>query len=385
MGTWSLAHATALKDAGVEVAVVSLTPSIPSFASKLAPRVAFYSNCPEQWSANGIQVNFPRWYCYPITQFWGTMGKAPEQFLSLGWRSARRSVFRLVDSIRPDMILANHSLVNGYVAGRIKQETKVPFVTVDHESGDFEMCISNQKWKKVLDFVTDQSALGITVSKSMQKIAEKANPQGTYQTIYNGADFSVSKPSLGRHVEKDELTIFCCANFYERKDIPLLIRAFAKLKAMFPNVSLRIAGDGPDKDRILACIGEVDCTESVILLGLISQHRVQEEMNRADIFALVGWGEPFGVVFLEALANGCPVVLSEDAGAAEILKDGETALFTKPRNEQSVLAALTRLCHSADERRRIAESGHSYFDQRCTWRSRAQEYLEVFEHVIGLS
>ncbi|EMI52262.1 glycosyltransferase family 4 protein [Rhodopirellula sallentina] len=378
MGTWSLDHAAALRDAGMEVQVISLTPAIPRLAARVVPSVATYTDCPAEADLSGIKVHYPRWWCYPIKQFWRFMSRAPRFFLSLGWRSSRREVLAIVDRFQPDVVLANHSLVNGFVANQIKSARGIPYITVDHEVGDFFACRDHGRWMKVMKPVAEEASVGVTVSRTMEDIAEQVLPGVAFQTIYNGASFPPCDQSmLDRHVAKDDMVVFCCGNLYGRKDIQLLIHAFDRISSEYPHARLRIAGDGPDRDTLEEIASALPSKETIEFLGSIEHDAVQVEMQQADIFALVGWAEPFGVVFLEAMANGCPVVVSNDAGVAEILQDGETAIFTEPRDLESVVNALRSLCESDQRRATIARAGHAFYRDSCRWDHRAIEYREV--------
>jgi glycosyltransferase involved in cell wall biosynthesis len=386
MGTWSLDHATALRDAGLHVEVSCLTPWFPSALGFLWKASRTYSQCPQYAVLNGLNVQYPRWLCYPIKQCQRLMDLFPSLLTKIGWLSAKRKILQTVRSTAPDVIVANHSMVSGYVAMKIKCHTGIPFITVDHEVGDFLICRENPARQQLMDSVVNEAAVSVTVSKAMQTLAESTVPDGRFQTIYNGAGFGeCPQELLDRHKEKPDVTIFCCGNLYGRKDIPLLVRAFEAISAEFPEAILRIAGDGPDRESIFRLVESLSCRDRIHLLGSIEHSAVQKEMRSADIFALVGWAEPFGVVFLEAMASGCAVVVSADAGVAEILQHGETAMLSQPRDLDSVVAALRLLCQSGDMRRRIAEAGHQFYTESCQWQHRALEYKRLLETVVAAS
>jgi glycosyltransferase involved in cell wall biosynthesis len=386
MGTWSLDHATALRDSGLYVEVVSLTPWFPSPLGYLWKASRTYSQCPQHAVLNGLNIQYPRWLCYPIKQCQQLMNRFPAMLTQLGWLSAKRKILQTVRSNPPDVIVANHSLVSGYVAMQIKHDCSIPFITVDHEVGDFLVSRENPARLKLLKSVVNAAAASVTVSKAMQRLAESTVPEGRFQTIYNGAGFRECPVEfLDRHKEKPDVTIFCCGNLYGRKDIPLLVRAFEAISDEFPEAKLRIAGDGPDREGISRLVELLSCRDRIHLLGSIEHSAVQEEMQSADVFALVGWAEPFGVVFLEAMASGCAVVVSADAGVAEILHHRETAMLTQPRDLESVVAALRLLCQSGGIRRRIAEAGYRLYTESCQWHHRAMEYRRLLETVVAES
>jgi glycosyltransferase involved in cell wall biosynthesis len=368
------------------VEVLSLTPWFPSALGIFWKASRTYSRCPEHAVLNGLNVYYPRWLCYPIKQCQRLMDRFPLALTKLGWLSGKRSILRAVRTIAPDVIVANHSMVSGSVAVQIKRHAGIPFITVDHEVGDFLVCHENRGRLELMKSVVTEAAASVTVSKAMQALAEGAVPEGRFQTIYNGAGFhECSIELLDRHRDKVDVTIFCCGNLYGRKDIPLLVQAFSAVSKEFPEVQLRIAGDGPDRESIVQLVETLPCRDRIHLLGSIEHSAVQEEMRSADIFALVGWAEPFGVVFLEAMASGCAVVVSADAGVAEILQHGETAMLTQPRDLDSVVTALRLLCRFGDMRKRIGVAGHRLYTDTCQWRHRAREYKQLLERVAAES
>ena len=117
--------------------------------------------------------------------------------------------------------------------------------------------------------------------------------------------------------------------------------------------------------------------------GQLSRSQIFHELRKTDIFALVGWSEPFGIVFLEAMACGAPVVLANDAGAAEILADGETALFTRPKDISSVVAQLSRLVDDRNLRLRLARTGRDFFAANLTWQHVARTYRSILQDSIA--
>lgn len=384
MGTWSLAHAVALKNQNIDVHVLSLTPWFPRTLGAFTTAVRQYSHCPPKAVIDNMHIDYPRWLCYPIKQCQRIMQMAPELCLRIGWLSARQQIAQTVRRFSPHLVLANHSLVNGYVALAIKSKLGIPYITVDHEVGDFIACKSNRRSKNLLEKIHNEASARITVSNSMKSIAEEILPNQSYRTIYNGANFDECNPKqLERHSHNGGCRVFCCGNLYGRKDIPLLLQAFSRLYPEFPNSTLRIAGDGPERKSIENLIQSLPCKDRVELLGSISHTAVQAEMAAADIFALVGWAEPFGVVFLEAMAQGCPIVVSEDAGVSEILTNGQTALFTKPRDLESVVMALRNLFSNPNLRKSIATKGRNLYSTSCTWNHRASEYSKLFSEVLG--
>jgi glycosyltransferase involved in cell wall biosynthesis len=107
--------------------------------------------------------------------------------------------------------------------------------------------------------------------------------------------------------------------FYERKNFPGLIQAFNFVAEKYPNVVLRIFGDGPDRIKVEQAKDASPFKDRIKIPGKISHAEVLQQMQDADIFALIGWREPFATVFLEAMAAGLPLIACNDGGIAEVI------------------------------------------------------------------
>lgn len=378
-GNWALEQALALRDAGHEVRVVVPSAWLPKAIGKLHPRVARQADIPGFWEVDGLVIEYPRWPYYP----WHVMGRLNRLHPALLLRGALPFLWRKLDQVvveqKIDFILAHHTLVSGQIAHALGRRHGIPYVVTDHEVGDLLGCRVNERQKRVFNRVAKGARAMVVVSEAMRSEGQAILPGIPFQVIYNGSSFPVAEIDRTRHRERRSSVIFCCAKFYGRKDIPLLLSAFERLAAEHPGWQLRIAGDGPDRALIEDNVKSMTCGESVRLLGLLTPEEVRREMGEADVFALVGWAEPFGVVFLEAMATGLPVVVSADAGVAEVLEDHVSAVFSQPRDEDSVVRALGRLMDDRALRQRIGKAGQEVFQARFKWEHVIKDYEALFQ------
>jgi glycosyltransferase involved in cell wall biosynthesis len=149
-------------------------------------------------------------------------------------------------------------------------------------------------------------------------------------------------------------SILCVAHLYRRKDVATLLRAMARLK--FPAV-LRIVGVGPDLARLrrlshaLHLEGRVRFLEHVSFVDLVLEYR------SADIFCLPSCQEGFGIVLLEAMAAGLPVVASRTAAIPETVLDQQCGLLVEPGDVAGFATALDELLRSPTTRQRLGRAG----------------------------
>lgn len=385
-GNWAMEQALAFKQAGHNIKVVVPTPFIPKIFNVLGPRARRQTNIPSKWEVDGLEIYYPRWPYYP---WHGLMQKLNRLFLcpliDFSGCFISRFLDKTIESFKPDVVYAHHTLVCGQLSWSIKKRHGIPYIVTDHEIGDFTEGALRSSTRGALKRAGREALSLVVVSDAMGREAKLVIPEIPTKVIYNGSSFPPLAREECNQSPKANLTIFCCCKLYTRKDVPLLLDAFDQIAGEFPNARLRIAGDGPDRlmieERIRLSINH----ERIEMLGSLPPDKIRIEMGIADIFALVGWAEPFGVVFLEAMACGLPVIVSRDAGVAEILTDGETALFTLPRDVESVVDALRRLLSSFELRERLRASALRIYIEKFQWLSVIKEYESLMVDVVGKS
>jgi glycosyltransferase-like protein len=136
------------------------------------------------------------------------------------------------------------------------------------------------------------------------------------------------------------------------------------------------------RDGALARLPELGLVEGrdILLLGTVSEADLGAWYRAADAFAFPSVKEGFGLVVLEALAAGLPVVASDIPVFAEYLRDGESALLVPPGDATALAAALRRLADDPDLRRRLAAGGRPLVD-RFTWAASARTHREIYADV----
>ena len=382
IGPWALEQAKAFKDLGHDIEVISLNPLLPIGSERIVPPTRTYRECPAQHLWDGVKCYYYSWAYYPFKQFESRTQRITAHLLWLGWLSARKRLREHIAAFKPDVIFAIHTTVNGYIASKLSSEFEIPFFSVDQEIGDILICKNNSHRYRHFESVAKQASGLVSISQFMQKQTTDLFPNLSTSLIHNGGGYGDSlKEKLDSKFrrEKRAISVFCCANIYTRKDIPLLIRAFDRVAERFPESTLRIAGSGPDQDKVDATLAGCKHKGQISLLGNLEPALVKKEMLQADVFALVGWSEPFGVVFLEAMSAGNAVILSEDAGAADVFNNGENAIFTKPKDLDSVVRALDQLLADPIQCRIMGKRAYANYLEGLDWRSKCREYIRLFE------
>jgi glycosyltransferase involved in cell wall biosynthesis len=202
-----------------------------------------------------------------------------------------------------------------------------------------------------------------------------------------GVDLDLFRPDGPAETPGERPRIVVVSRMVERKGIGTAISALARL----PGAQLVVAGGPPkaqlDEDaeaRRLAALARAEGVDGrVDLRGRVERDRLPELLRSADAVACVPWYEPFGIVPLEAMACGRPVVASTVGGLIDTVVDGVTGLHVPPRRPDRVAAALRRLLGDDDLRRSLGEAGVRRARERYTWDAVAGATLAVYEQVLA--
>jgi glycosyltransferase involved in cell wall biosynthesis len=149
---------------------------------------------------------------------------------------------------------------------------------------------------------------------------------------------------LALHPAKSSgFTVLFVGRFYHRKRVPVLLRAAAMLAERLPQLRLRIVGNGPCDTAWRTLARELRLDSVVSWLGDVSRAQLAEEYNRAGAFCLPSVQEGFGIVLLEAMAAGRPIVASRAAAIPEVAPH---AVLVEPDNAEALAEGIVQVFQS---------------------------------------
>ena len=157
-------------------------------------------------------------------------------------------------------------------------------------------------------------------------------------------------------------TVLAVARLYPRKRIQDLLEAAAVLRERIPGVAVRIVGEGPEGGRLRGLHRRLGLEGTVRFLGQVSRGAVAVEYVRADCFCLPTVQEGVGLVFLEAMAAGLPVVACRAAAVPEVVEDGRTGFLVTPRRPQELARAIETLLGNEGLRKDFGAAGQRHVE-----------------------
>jgi glycosyltransferase involved in cell wall biosynthesis len=261
--------------------------------------------------------------------------KNPRMFKSFNKRMEKLYLEIVKKEGKVDLIHAHSAFWGGISAAFVAKKYNIPFVLTEHTSLENSKYVKNSyfKWiKYAYDSADKLIAVGNGLKKEM-----KGYTDNDIKVIHNLVDFSrFIKEENCKTTE--EIKLFSLAYLVEGKGMDRLIKAF-KEAFKGKNVTLTIGGDGAKRSELEALTKELGLEEKIVFLGAVGRDDVSKVINSCDGFVLASEYETFGVVYIEAMALGKPVLGTENGGAEDIIKD-YNGILIQNRDHEALVQGL---------------------------------------------
>jgi glycosyltransferase involved in cell wall biosynthesis len=233
-----------------------------------------------------------------------------------------------------------------------------------------------QRWRS---FLNEVYAVGVTTA-STNSVRTAGARAAT--TIPHGVDTDIYHPDADEIVDKNaQQTVLFVGRLEERKGVSELLDVREAWRG--PETQFRFVGDGPLAEEVSAAAA----TNEVVYEGYVSdESRLAALYAAADVLVLPsyevkGWQELFGIVIIEAMAAGTPVVATDCVGPAEIVDDGDTGIIVPQNDIESLRLELENLLFDDDRRTALSERSREVAESRYDWRQTSGEWQTVFDAI----
>ena len=249
---------------------------------------------------------------------------------------------------------------------------EVPIVSTKHGRDPFRRSLP----VRVLDrAMARRYAALIAISDSLREFTLRwTRPTCPVVTVQYGLE----PPAGGRphRIEAETPTVLAVARLIGWKRLDVLIRAMEPITAAVPGARLLIAGGGPERESLERLVEARGLTGSVSLLG--RRGDVRELMSSAWLLGHPAESEGFGLVLLEAMSAGLPIVAARAGAIPEVVLDGVTGTLVTPGDPSELADAVIRMLRDVDWRRRAADAGFNRLIVEFSPERMARETAQVY-------
>jgi glycogen synthase len=365
--------ADALAQQGVEVSVVTSRPG----------------DLPEREDGEGICIRRVR---------------PPEQDVHDIFTMADETSKRIIEIV-PDLLeragpvdlIHTHDWHLARAAITLKHQLKVPLVATIHAteygrhrghiSSDLSHSINGLEWELTYD-----AWRVICCSRFMAGEVQTAFgcPADKIDVIPNGIDPSPFDAIRGLDLRRfratyarpDEKIVFCVGRVVYEKGAHVLVEAFPRILAEYPFARLVVTGDGPNLPAVRERARQLGIADRCHFTGFVPIDVRNRLFRIADVAVFPSLYEPFGIVALEAMAAGAPVVVSNVGGLAEVVEHAETGILVYPNDVGSLAWGVLHTLLNPQWARMRAANAYRIAVSEYSWRNIARQTMAVYERVV---
>jgi glycosyltransferase involved in cell wall biosynthesis len=182
----------------------------------------------------------------------------------------------------------------------------------------------------------------------------------------------------------DRRVLLSVSRLMNSKGVDLNLLALRRLmsKGGYDDLLYLVVGDGPERGRLAQLTTALGLEKHVTFVGAVPHHVAMEYMSVCDVFALPSWQETFGLVYIEAMAHGKPVIGCRGQGVDGIVTEGATGRLAEPRDVDSLVDALRYVLDHPHEARAMGEAARELVLAKYTWEESARQLMAVYRGVM---
>lgn len=259
-----------------------------------------------------------------------------------GWIKAGLTAFKRYIEIygKPDIIHAHNAIYAGMLAYKIKEKYKINYIITEH-STVYERGVIKEKsiLNKVSNAYKNSNGL-YAVSLPFCNFLNKMFSIVKFKKLPNVLDpFLENMEYTSKKSSAHPFTFLNIAELHPKKDHFTLLHAFKSVLKIHPDIQLIIGGDGELSEELHELVSKEDIGHAVHFAGLLSRPEVLKYIQNADCFVLSSKYETFGVVLIEAMLFGKPVIATKCGGPEDIVTD-ISGILVETENELSLRNAM---------------------------------------------
>ncbi len=344
LGSFFLDQAKALKKQGHEVTILYCD----TYSVKCLPEWIKYDESTES-QIKGIQIYRNKRFC-PVKHGMEGYKNAFTEGVRALWQ-------KYMLNQKVDIIHAHCAVWAGYAAMKMSERTGIPYVVTEHATlfqlHKNDISTSNHA---VIRQVFQQAARVICVSRAFAKLLSEYRED--IDVIGNVVECDKFYPVERKRTDKKFQFLTVCymqeeAQLY-KKGIDILLKAWKELHQKNPECQLVIGGGGQAQHKAVEWCQKYDITDSVEFIGNLSREEVVERMQQCDCFVLPSRYETFGVVYIEAMACGKPVIAVQNGGPDDFVKEFNGILI-EPEQVMELVHAMEKILTQKYDAEHIAE------------------------------
>jgi len=282
------------------------------------------------------------------------------------------------------IVHAHHTWSSGHAGARLKEECGASFVVTGHGYDVYSLPFKDNEWREKIEYVLNTADHIITVSRSNLACIKKLDvstpvtviPNGFRSDLFYPRDTSECRRVL--NLPLDKKIIITVGNLEPTKGQTYLIEAIQQIVQERKDILCVIAGAGKLHNTLRKQVRSLGLEDYVILAGGKPHTEIPLWMNACDLFVLPSLRESFGIVQIEAMACGKPVVATRNGGSEEIVASDEYGLLVEPGDPEDLAESILTALDRKWNREVILR-----YTKQFTWENVVKDIVNVYSQILN--
>ena len=302
-------------------------------------------------------------------------------FSKLNYLKAVPRLKKLIEEIHPDIVHAHYASSYGLLGALAK--TNIPYIISVWGSDVYDFPNITPFGKQVIRYNLKKADYILSTSHVMAEETRKYTDKPITVTPF-GVDTALFRPITVP--ESDEFVIGNVKTLRPKYGIDVLIRAADIVIKNNPDkkIRLEIYGEGPQKDELVQLTESLGIKDKVTFMGFIQNDQLPIIYNSVSVSVSVSDSESFGVVAVEAMSCGCPVVTSDADGFTEVVKNGETGFIVPKRNPEATANAIQKIVDNASLRDSMGKAGRERVKSLYDWEDNVNTMVSIYNKILNI-
>ena len=358
------------KSGGGFTAASNLVKSLQKISPEIDIHIVSFSDKNAVVNENGYTLHLIKLKTFPTSQYWylpkilnAKILEISPDFIHLHFTYPPYS---FITHLNIPVIITVHGLNSVRVKGSYPKSDYLNFKFILYPYFEKKALINATKIITVSQWAKEKSDRIIGVNSKTTYI-----PNGIVYDRYCNIQYKpISHPS-----------IFFVGRLVKFKGVDILIKSLQIVTEVYPNIHLYIAGNGPQGRKLKSLATKLNVHNEITFLNFLSEDEKLKMFKSADIFAVPSRIETFGIVVLEALASGIPVVASNVGGIPQILGNGKYGVLAKAGDPEDFAKKIITLIKNKSLRNELSEKGKQRVKDY-SWDDIASKTIELYSSIL---
>lgn len=294
---------------------------------------------------------------------------------------------RLAKKNKYDLSHSFFSVPCGFLSLIFKKFYGIPYIVslrgADVPGYTDRFCWMYKAIRPLIRFIWKQADFVIANSEGLKTLALKTNLKQQISVIMNGVDINQFYFKNNRQITSQRLEILCLSRLTERKGINYLVAAMPILRKKYPQVHLKIVGEGDAAQSLRQMVTTLKLEDRVEFLGHVAHDNLPQIYAQADIFVLPSLNEGMSNTILEALSAGLPIITTDTGGTKELVKDGKNGFIIKMKDPADIAEKIEKFIQNKSLSTAMSLASRKKAE-RLSWENIAKEYWELYKKVNSI-